>query len=410
MTIGQGLYKQTRLKRQSALGTIAGTSGGYVIRRKTSTFELKREVYNTNDEIVAHQQMTSERQGTQMVDGKAAGYFSPGTYSDLFAALLRRDFTAGATTGALINVTAAVTTGAQGTFTRATGSYLTDGFKIGDVLRWTGWTTTAVANNAHNFMILALTATVMTVLALDGVAIVAKAAGDSVTGLVQGKRTYVPDTGHTNIYYTAEEWDPSISVSEVSTDVVAGAVAVKVPGNGNVELDWTMVGLNQSAPAASAYFTAPTAETSAEVVSSATGALVINGAVNVLITGIDFTIDGQATPADGCVGTRSRPDIFRKKVLVKGTITGYVTDSVMDNYSRNETEVNLMVAMTTSSAATAEFITLVMQRVKLQTSTPNDGEIGRVRSFQFTALYDSTGGSGTAKDKSSISMQDSLAA
>ena len=410
MTIGQGLYKQFRLKRQTVLGTLAsGGSGGYILRRKMATLDLTRETYNTDEEIASHQQRSSERQGTQVVDGKYDAFFSPGTQTDLFAALLRRDFTAGATTGALVNVTAAVTSGAQGTFTRATGSYLTDGFKIGDVIRWTGWATTGVPNNAHNMMIIALTATVMTVYCLDAVAVGAKAAGDSVTGAVYGKRTYVPDTGHTNIYYTGEIWDSSITVSEVSKDVKVGSCAAKIPGNGNVDLSFTLVGLDQSAPATSVYFASPTAETTSDIVAAATGVLVINGSVNVLVTSIDFTIDGQETPADGCVGTRLRPDIFRKKIIVKGTFTGYVTDSVMDNISRNETEVNLMVAMTTNTTAAADFVTLIMQRIKLQTSKSNDGEVGSIRTYQFSALYDSTGGTGTAKDKSTISMQDSLA-
>ena len=406
----QGVYTQLRWKRQTVLKTIAtGGTGGQIVRRKTAGFDLKRDTYNTTDELASHQQMISERQGVQMVDGKASTFLSAGTHSDWFSALLRKDFVAGATTGAIITVTAAVTSGAAGTYTRSSGSYLTDGFKVGDVISWTGWATTGVPNNAHNALITALTATVMTVLNIDGVAVGAKAAGDSVTGTVRGKKTMVPDTGHTNIYYTMEMWDSLATISEVSQDCKVGQAAIKIPGNGNAEVDFTIPGLDQTTPGTAAYFTSPTAETSSNVLAAATGALIVNGAVNAVVTGINMTIDGQETPAEGVVGTRVRPDIFRKKVLIKGSFTAYFSDSVLDNLSRAETEINLICVLADSSLALAEFVSFNMPRIKLQTSSAADAEIGRIRTFNFTALYNSTGGVGIATDKTTLAMQDSLA-
>lgn len=410
MPISQGIYKQTRFKRQTALGTPAsGASGGYIIRRKSSDFQLKRDTYDTSDEIASHQQLISERQGTQMVEGKLGALVSPGTYADLLAALLRRDFTVGINSTALTNVTAASTSGAQGTFTRAAGSWLTDGFKVLDVISWTGWTTGGVNNNAKNMLILSLTATVMTVLTLDGTAVAAKAAGDSVTATVRGKKTFTPVSGHTNVYYTVEEWAPDITVSEVSTDVKVASAAVKIPGNGNVEMDFSFVGLNQNAPAASAYFSSPSAETTSDVVSSATGALIVNGAVIAVVTGINFTIDGQEVAADGVVGTRLRPDVFRKKLRVKGDFTAYFVDSTLDNLFRNETECNMGVVMTASSAALADFVSFSMSRIKVQASDPSDDEKGRTRQYQFTGLYNFAGGAATANEQTTITVQDSLA-
>jgi hypothetical protein len=76
------------------------------------------------------------------------------------------------------HVTAAVA-GPQ--YTRAAGSFLTDGFRVGSLVNWTGWTAPATGNNNRYFIITALTALQMTGIFLDGTPVVAKAAGDNVT-------------------------------------------------------------------------------------------------------------------------------------------------------------------------------------------------------------------------------------
>lgn len=410
MSIAQGINKQVISKRQSGLGTIATTGSAQKIRRKTATFELKRDTYNTADEITEHQQLISERQGVQMVDGKLGGFLSPGTYSDYLSQVLRKDFVAGAATGALTDVAAVVTTGAFGTYTRATGSYLTDGLKVGDVIRWTGWATTGVPNNAHNFVITALTATVMTGKNLDGVAVGAKIAGDSVTATVVGKKAWVPESGHTNIYNTIEEWRSDITESIVNKDVKVTQAAVKLPGSGNAEVDFTMIGLDQQPPAGSAYFVTPAEESTADVLSTATGVLVLNGSENVVVTNIDFSIDGQGSALDGVLGTNLRPAVQTKKVLVKGSFSAYLESSALHTLFLNETETTLISILTAGRTANAEFIGFSMPRIKIQGSAPDDGEKAAVRTYQFTATYKFAGGAGTSSDKTTLSIQDSLAA
>lgn len=408
MTVAEGIFKQLITKRQTALGSTASAGSAQKLRRKTSTFELKRDTYNTADEIASHQQLISERQGTQMVDGKIDGFLSPGTYCDYMSQVLRKDFAAGATSGALIVVAAAVTSGANGTFTRSTGSYLTDGFKVGDVVRWTGWATTGVPNNAHNFVITALSATVMTGKMIDGVAIGPKVAGDSVTATVVGKKSYIPDTGHTNIYNTVEEFRSDLTLNELNTDVQVGQMAVKLPGSGNAEISFTLVGLNQTSGVA-AYFTTPGAETTSAVVSTATGVLVVNGTENVVVTNIDFTVDGQVSALDGVVGTNLRPDLTRKKVLVKGSFSAFLESSTLHSLFLNETETTLISILADGRLPASDFVGFSMPRIKIQGSAPDDGEKAAVRTYQFTALYDSTGGTGTDSDKSTLSIQDSAA-
>jgi hypothetical protein len=143
MTIAQGVFKQTRFKRQAGKGTLATTSAGQVLRRDSATFELQKETYDTNNEIISAQQMQSFSHGPKKIVAAIKGLLSPGTWWDPLSALLRRDFTAvAAMTGLTITIAAS---GSFFTLTRSAGSWLTDGLKVGHVGRLT-----AGAFNAAN--------------------------------------------------------------------------------------------------------------------------------------------------------------------------------------------------------------------------------------------------------------------
>ncbi|MFZ6721713.1 phage tail tube protein [Undibacterium sp. Ji49W] len=403
-TIAQGINKKIAFKRQTGVGVAASVTGAQYLRRKQSVFTLKRDTYNTADEIASHQQLISERQGVQMVEGKLSGFLAPGAYSDWMAALLRRDFSAGASATAV-----SITVAGSGpyTLTRAAGSYLADGFKIGDVIRLSVGSLN-VANLNKNFLITGLTATVATGIPLNGVALVAEGPVTGCTVSVQGKKTFTPASGQTNVYYTVEEWANDVSISELSKDVKVGQVALKLPGSGNAEVDFTLVGLDQTT-GATQYFTTPTVESSANVLSTATGALILNGVQNGIVTNIDLTINGQETPMDGVVGTNLRPDIFRKKFMVSGSFSAMLADSTIDAMFRNEAETTLVVALTSDRTGNADFVSLVLPRLKIKSSTTDDGEKGIVGTYEFTALYNFAGGAGVNSEQTTLSIQDTLA-
>jgi hypothetical protein len=407
MTIATGVFKKLSYKKQSALGTKATGTGAQYLRRVTSTIDLKKETYESA-EIRPSMMKADMRHGMRSVSGNISGELSVGTYKDFMAAALRKAFVAGSTTGALATVTAATTGGAAGTFTRSSGSYLTDGFKVGDVVRWTGWASPATANNTHNFLITALTATVMTVIALDGVAVVAKAAGDSVTGTVVGKKAYVPASSHTRDYFTIEHWFSDVAQSEQFVDCVIGGMNVRLPGSGMATVEFPVMGLSMDTGTAE-FFTTPTAATSGAVLAAVNGAVYVSGAPVGLITSMDFDVNGNHTTPDGIVGTNVAPDIFPGSVTVSGNMTVLFQDAVMRDYFRNETEVSICAAFVGGSTAAADFIAFTMPRVKVGSADKDDGEKGLTLTMSFVALENTAGGAGTSSEATVISVQDSLA-
>lgn len=406
MAIAQGVVKQIRVKRQSAKGALAGTTGGQILRRESATFELQKESYTTENEITTKQQILSSRHGVKLVNGSISGILSPGTYSDILSTVVRRDFTAvTAITGASITIAAS---GSDYTLTRAAGSYLTDGIKIGMVVRLTAGAFTA-GNLNKNLFVKAVTATVLTVSVLNGSTLTAEGPIASATVTVPGKVTYVPDTGHTNVYWTVEEWYSDAAVSERNLDVKFTQASLALPGSGNSTIQLTALGLDQTADT-TAYFTAPTAETTTDVLAAANGLLLVNGTAVAVVTSLSFDIDGNGNAADGVVGTNIRPDVFNGKVMISGSFTAYFEGGTIPNLFINETATSIVSALTAGSAAAADFVTLALTNVKLNSSTPDDAETGLTRTYSFVSIYNSAGGAALANTATSIQIHDSAVA
>lgn len=407
MAIAQGVAKQTRFKRQTAKGTIAvpGT-GGQIVRRQTATFELQRDNFSTADEITSTQQLVSMRLAAKLINGQLNGLLSPGTYSDFLSALLRRDFTAvAAITGASITVAGA---GPIYTVTRAAGSYLTDGVKVGMVTRLTAGAFNA-ANLNKNLFVTAVTALVMTVVVVNGVALFAEGPIASATVSIPGKVTYTPITGHTSIYYTFEEWFPDVPYSERFQDCRIGQAQFSLPGSGNATVQFQVQGLDYST-SASVYYVAPTVETSTEVCNASSGIMMVQGATVAVITDLQFTITANQTPADPVVGSNVRPELFVGKVTVTGSFTAYFDSATNQDLFVNETDVAIAGVMANGSVAAADFVSYSMPKLNLTSATPQDGETGLKRVYNFTVEYNSTGGAAVNHQQSTLQFQDSQAA
>jgi hypothetical protein len=408
MTIASGISKQTTFAKQTGLGVVKSGAGGQILRRENSVFALGKQTYES-DEIVSHRQSTGSRHGLQSPTGKLAGLLSPGTYKLLMASQLRKDFVAGATTGAITTVTAAVTTGASGTFTRSAGSYLVDGFKVGDVVRWTGFAGgSATNNNSHNFMITALTATVMTGTMLDGQPVVADAAGDTVTGTVVGKKTLAPMTGHTNDYFTFEEWYPDISQSEQFVDCKQNMMTVDLPASGNAKVTFDLLALSRNLNAAQQY-TSPAVETTTGICAAVTGLLLVNGSAVTNVTSVQMKLEGGAQASGPVVGSNFSPDITMGKIKVTGSFSAYFQDSVLNTMFQAETVLGLIFVTTVDNTPASDFVGFSLGRLKLGSDSPDDGEKGIIRQYSFVAEINSAGGAALANDQTIMSIQDSAA-
>lgn len=401
-----GAFRSVRFKKQTAQGTPAtgGSATGEYIRRTTSTMNIQRSQTKSAEQRTSQQRAQSAL-GVKAGTGVSSGELAPGAYQDFFESLLRQAVQTPPTTGAIITVAAASTGTGTGTFTRSGGSFITDGFKLGMVMRWSGWAAPATANNAHNFIITALTATVMTVRSLDGGAIVAKTAGDSVTGVMAGKATWVPLTGHTRDYYTLEHWFGTVSQSELFTDVVVTACTIRIPGSGWVTVEFQLMGLDMTT-GTTEYFTSPAQAVNSKAFEASGGALLINGARVATLSSLEITITGNYSAPGGVVGSETDPDIFPGSVEVSGTLTALFDNVTVRDAFLNKTPTAVYMAMANSKLPAADFCVVGMGAIEFGGADLDDAEKGLSRTCPFIGLEDITGATNTFA--TTVFIQDSL--
>lgn len=399
MATASGIAKRVTYKKETTFGTLAGATGGQVIRRVSSDFNLSKETYQS-EEIRTDYQIADFRHGVRSVEGNISGELSCGTYSDFMASAVSRNFTA--ITPTALGSTTISAVAATYTVTRTTGSYLTDGLRVGNVIRLTGFNAN---NNAKNLLVITLTATVATVIVLNGAALTPETVASSGTYAATGKTTYAPSTGHIDDSYTIEQFYSDISQSEVTTGNKVNTMGLALPATGLVTADFGFMGQDLKQTGITAYFTNPTAQGATGIFAAVNGALIANGAVIALVTGLNININRNMT-SEAVVGSNIKPEIYEGRISVDGDFSTLFQDRTFSDYFNNETEVSLVCAVTENNTATANFMTFTLPRIKLSTDTKDDGEKGIVSQNSFQALK-GTGLNGF--EATTIMIQDSAA-
>lgn len=397
-----GVDMSVAFKKQSALGTIASGSGGTSLRRVSSSLNLKKDTYRSN-EIQSHYQLDDFRHGVRKVEGSLQGEVSPGAWSAFMQSFLRRDFTT-LTAASGLSLTIAGS-GPTYTVTRSAGSYLSDGFKIGHVIRLSVGSLNA-ANLSKNLLITALTATIATVIPLNGVALVAEGPIATCTVTMIGKQTYMPATGHTNDFYTIEHF--LTGISESYWDCKVCDMKIALPPTGIATIEFPIMGLDMTS-AGSQALTSPTAATTKSVTAAVNGVLRSSAGALANITGISFDGTNGCSMAGPVVGSNKYVDIVNGRHIVSGQLTAIFDSVTLRDYFINETEVGLYVALTSDGSAAADFIAFSADRVKLGSCDRDDAEGVKSATMSFQVLRNTAGGSGIATELTTFRAQDSAA-
>ncbi len=401
MPISKGVSKQVGYKKETTWGVLAGNTSGKLLRRVTANFNLAKETYESG-EIRTDRQVADFRHGVRSADGTLNGELSAAAYADFMGSIVGKDF-ASVTLGAAAQITVTVV-GSVYTLVRATGSFLTDGVKVGMVIRAAGLT--ATADNARNLLVASVTALNVVVVPLNGVALAAQAVASSVTLTAPGKQTFVPATGHTDDSYTVEEFYSDIAQSEVFTGMKVNSMNVQLPATGLTTVDFAFAGKDLTQTGTSQYFTSPTAQSTNGIFAAVNGVVLVNGLAVALITSADFSVE-RATENATSVGSNSISEIFTGRIRVTGNLSVYFQDAAFRDYFDDETPVSLVLTVTADSSATSNFVAFTIPKVKLGSFTKDDGELGIVASASFQALLNDVTTAGLPA--TTLQIQDSAA-
>ncbi len=286
-----------------------------------------------------------------------------GGHKDLMAAALRASWGGSAiTTGALTTISINSSTR---TISRASGSFLTDGFRVGDIVRATGFA--AAANNGKNYRLATVTALAMTYHAdtwLTG--ITTESAGASVTITAPGRKLQVPASSHTKDYFTIDDWHPDVSNQTTIRDAVVNTMAIDIAPGAHATVAFGLLGTDATPSGTAQYFTTIAAAPTGALLAGPNGLLRYNGVDSAVVQQVQINLDGGAD-VRAVVGANKSPDVFREAITVTGSMT-----ALFDNASGAplaafdaETEAPLYIYLFADSTAGSEFVIIKMPRVKI---------------------------------------------
>lgn len=402
MSNASGLYKVVSVKKESTFGVLPSASSAQALRRISCDLSLSKDTYKSN-EIRPEMQISDFRHGVRRASGKLSGDISPGTFAQFMGSFCKRVFTAGPSI-----TSASITIAGSGpyTVTRGAGSFLTDGFKVGHVVRLTVGSFN-VSNINKNLFVTGVTSSALTVVTLNASALVAEGPVTGSTVAVFGKQTFLPATGQVEESYSIEQWYQDVPSSEAFTGVKINGFNASLPPTGIATVDFDLIGQNVTT-SASQYFTSPTSATTTGSIAAVNGLLRANGTTVAVLTGL--TITGNANySGDPVVGSNIVPQFYPGIVEIKGQATAYFSDTTLRDVFLNETEIDIICAFTTDNTATADFVTFVLPRVKLLSHQKSDGAGAIMLTIDFQALLNKNGGTGTATELTSFLTQDSAA-
>jgi len=364
------------VRREASYGVLpANDAQARVIPYVSHSLALSKSAI-ASEEIRSDFQRATMRHGNRTLSGELQLQLQTGTYSEMMASALRREFTPVAS---ITGLTCTASTTAPH-FTRAAGSWIADGLRVGMCVRFSGFTAGGLSNNGKNFTITALTATQMTV----AEAVAARTGDIAVQCSVPGRVTWMPTTGHTQTSFAVEEWKPDVPRSHRHLGLRVNTMQVGLPPNARATLAFGMLG-RDSAVQSTRYFTGATIPPASVMQVGHNGALIVNGASLGVVTALQINVTNNMEVGQ-TVGSNVTPDVFHGPMEVTGSFTLYEESGAFYDVFDQESEISLMARVTDDTSVNSGFLQLALPRIKLAGGSYSTSNQSRLQSFDFTAL------------------------
>lgn len=379
-----GRNSQINFKVESAFNTPPGASGATGFRPTSGGgLNLRKRTF-ASGEVRKDGLSVMGRHGSRSVEGTLNSEMSLGTHDAFLEAIIRDTW--GATLSASQADFTSITTGAN-TIVAASGSFITKGFRVGDVVRL--GTHSQAANNNKNLRCTALSASTMTV----AETLVVDAAPDSTFTLSRGKKlTRLAGTALVDRTFTFEEYNGDIDATELYSGVSISSARIQVSPNGMVMITYGLVGADGTAlvSGSSPYFTSPTISASLPMV-AADAKLSVNGVDVVDLTSLDITLAVNSQGAE-VVGSYVTPAMFTNQLAITGNFSCLRSDLSRLSSFIAEDRVALTLMMVENEAEPKDHISIVLPSIKFDGVDKNEfGANGpRIETIPIMVGYDPT--------------------
>ena len=368
-----------------------GAAGAQILRRTETSIQLAKDTYQSN-EIRSDRQIADFRHGVRRVSGSLSGEWSPNTYWDLFEAALRGT-AADAITADESDLTSAEADNSASTFTFGGGNPVTVGFRVGMIIRFTNLAD--ADNNAKNFLITGFSgASNRTVAVYPAPDTMSADSAFSVAS--QGQSLYMPQSSFVQRKFGIELYNEDIDVARLYTECRIAGFNLQLPATGLATVEFPVMGRDMETYSGTnaPFFTSPSAATSTGIFAAVNGLIRVGGTNLGVVTGLNISAD-LSPSSDAVVGQNFVPEVFLGRLNVTGQVTAFFEDLTLVNYFKNETEVEILCFLTTTTADASPAASVYLPRVKLGgADVQNSGEGGQQITMPIQALFYTGAGAG----------------
>jgi len=381
---------------ESAFDTPASGAGGFVFRANASPgMKLDRALIESG-EIRSDGKPQATRLGSKSLAATYEADLSVGTFDPLLEAITRGTWQA----AVAITQTAmtSVTTGTN-TIVAAAGSWITQGVRVGDIIRGTGFPD--AGNNGRNLRVTGVVTLTITV----AETLVVNASPDSSFTITILKKL-IMGTTPVRRSFTFEEQQGDLTFSKQGSGLRVSSLRLVGQPNGMAKITLGLVGADMVS-AVSPIFTTPTLTTSIGL-TWLDAAVRVNGVDRVNLTAFDmlFDIGAEGLPV---IGSNKTPDVFEDRAKVNGSFSSTLTnDSDLTTFT-GETEFEFQAGLVEPDSEPKDGIWLFMPRLKY--TGHDDSGVGQ-KGAKIVTLpwYAATKGAGvTGYDDSPLSILTSAA-
>lgn len=351
------------------------------LRVTSKAINLEKEELESDEVDPDTRQISDHRHGFNRVVGNPGFQFSRLDFDDLIEIAQGAVFSEPTPVSGInlgINATTKI-------LDRASGSWITDGYRVGDVIEVAGFT-----NGANNTNWLVLTVTALNLTLYDpNDAIVTEAAGAGRTASLKGLRCDI-STALETMY--VERQFLGISKYQKFNGVAVNELPFSVAPRTIVTGSASLLGLSSGAFASSSESgLTPEAKSAASPYDAFTGLMHEGGSLISVATALDWGLNNNRS-TDAVIGSKFSPDIFEGDARIQGNVTVFMDDvngpALVDKFV-NETESTIFLRLNDPNGT--DFCNVVFPRVKYNGAPIDPPQRGPVpATLPFRALLHST--------------------
>ena len=330
-----------------------------------------------SQELSPDRQYNFVRHGNKSVGNDVNLELSYGSHDDWIEAALCGTWSAKVTSSAI------TANAASGSFTRVSGSFVSDGFTVGKVVTSSGY---VAAGNNGRFVISAISATVLTVAPIEGQTMSSESGGGDELFVIEA----AVDNGVTRRSATVERYFADQGSYVYMTGLNASSLSLSIAPGAVVSGSVSFIGKDLEPATASAKSGATyPAATTTEPYDSFTGSIRENGVLTAVIQSIDFNCDNSMNRRFVIFdNTTQIPSIG--KFNLSGTVSAFFDDITLYNKFINETASSLQFELT-DTAGNSYFV--YMPNIKYMSGNPDVSDDGSVTiSMAFAGVKDTATG------------------